>query len=451
MVKGAAAAHATEATSGTSIVRCKQCLAAALLLLVGISVLLLHAGLLTHPLEPSTTVCQLLQWPSRPLIASTWAKQRKESVAKDPTAGYTVVLSTFARDELLVQNIQHWQSCPHVDQVQVIWHDPKRIPPPSVVDAVKLDSRVKLLLQSEDRLTNRFRIDFGTASDALLTVDDDVTIDCRAATAAFEIWHPDRMVGFAPRRFDVIDAEGYTSMYLDSYKPGGGRAQGYDWDTPCRRGVSLCGIYNTLWVTKGAFLHKRFYKMLLTEERYAAARALVNRYTTGEDMLMSIVFGGREVVAVTTPPRFKRSFEIDEMRKTGKNSPGVVNTSLGARTSSFRPLIRAELAKHGVKLLDRSAWYVVDQGWVYDPCCSTTHRQLQLRCGPMRASDDSPLHRKRRRQALFESRARLALLVSSIIVPGSVCLWYGLCTLAAPTFPDTIKQSRIKLRTIEMK
>ena len=48
-------------------------------------------------------------------------------------------------------------------------------------------------------------------------------------------------------------------------------------------------LYNTLFVTKGAFLHKRFYTLYWSED-LRPMRHYVDRNTTAEDILMSCLY-----------------------------------------------------------------------------------------------------------------------------------------------------------------
>jgi hypothetical protein len=100
----------------------------------------------------------------------------------------------------------------------------------------------------------------------VFAVDDDVSIDCRLMTDAFRQWRPDRLVGFAPRMLNMIDPDP--------------KSKGYDWFAPCRKMYqkspwtnlqeyadelvygtpSPCGRYNTLFLTKGGFAHKYFFR-----------------------------------------------------------------------------------------------------------------------------------------------------------------------------------------------
>ena len=179
-------------------------------------------------------------------------------------------------------------------------------------------------------------------------------------------------------------------------------------------------VDNTLFVTKGGFIDKRFYQKLLEAEEYAPARALVDKYVTGEDMLMSAVWGGREVLAVMPPPGFiptihRAKDNPQHISSEGRGGgggggggamPAIADAhSLGIRTTQYRQAIRAELMKLGVQLVDRKDWYVLPQQgaretdtsagnheaarnqvvgaqFIADPCCTTSKDQLVLMCDP---------------------------------------------------------------------
>ena len=182
-------------------------------------------------------------------------------------------------------------------------------------------------------------------------------------------------------------------------------------------------VDNTIFVTKGGFIHKRFYRKLLDSEEYAPARALVDKYTTGEDMLMSAVWGGREVLVVMPPsgfhPIIHRAQDSHPQqissegggggggRGRGSATPATADAdSLALRAAQHRQTIRAELMKLGVQLVDRREWYVLPQQGargtdtsaghheaagnptaaaqvITDPCCTTSKDQLVLMCDPL--------------------------------------------------------------------
>lgn len=218
---------------------------------------------------------------------------------------YTLVVSTFFRDEELVKNVDHWLSCPNVNQVQIVWHDPHREPPELLqqmeeeydcTDEIPENlrdlenhfnfRRLDVRRQTENLLTNRFRVpEGGFNTNAVFNIDDDAVIDCRLMSAAFEQWKKlgdSALVGFEPRQINWL----------------GGDDQGYTWYASCEQ--TSCE-YNTLWPTKGAFLHKSIYDQYF-EEEYSSARDLVDTYLTGEDILMTYVHFSSHLKKDSQPP-----------------------------------------------------------------------------------------------------------------------------------------------------
>ena len=59
----------------------------------------------------------------------------------DPS--YTVAISTFARDLQLSDSVHGFLNCPHVRNVQVIWHDPNR-PVPTWLEANLTHPRIRV-------------------------------------------------------------------------------------------------------------------------------------------------------------------------------------------------------------------------------------------------------------------------------------------------------------------
>lgn len=178
-------------------------------------------------------------------------------------AGYTIVLNTFRRNACLKEALDHWMKCEPA-AVHVVWPDPES-PLPDYAASYDADI-VKWQRWPGTNLTYRFHpTPFHT--DAVFSVDDDTTYTCDAMAIAFAHWQKapaDAMVGFAPRK-----------MHPDG---------GY-WNAEAHRR----GVFNTLFVTKGAFLHNRFYHMYFAPE-VAEARALVDSNITAEDILMSSIY-----------------------------------------------------------------------------------------------------------------------------------------------------------------
>jgi hypothetical protein len=314
--------------AAAALCRSRRARVVRLALLAGVALLLWERVTTLWP--PGAALCQLAMAPIRPAAwtltdsPQSLPVRRRRALAANGEPSYTVVVSTFKRDEPMVKNVGHWLTCPYVKNVQVIWHDPVRAPPAWMEAMFAAEPRVQIVRQKTNRLSNRFRIDDAAAADALFTVDDDVHIDCRLVTEAFSHWRPDRMVGFAPRRLDLSPPRSMLASWLlpprslafwDGGAPGRTPAQGYDWYASCRRGAfPSCGTYNTLFVTKGGFIHKKFYEELLFNPTYARVRELVDEVMTGEDMLMSAIFGAREVLVVAPPPGFEHRWHLDHFK-----------------------------------------------------------------------------------------------------------------------------------------
>ena len=113
---------------------------------------------------------------------------------------YTVRINTWRRNEQLLASLDHHSACPGVAQIQVVWCDPDREPPPEVVGHPS--GLVTVELHSANTLNERFRVGAGgTPTLGILSMDDDVLRPCAALDAGFFRWtrNPDRLVGYDAR------------------------------------------------------------------------------------------------------------------------------------------------------------------------------------------------------------------------------------------------------------
>lgn len=188
------------------------------------------------------------------------------------TDAYTIVVNTYRRDSCLQRVVAHWRQCAGASEVRVSWSDVERDPPRwALDDTARTPAGYAIDVHRENKLTNRFHplgdAGDGFQTDAVFSVDDDLLYDCDLVDEAFEIWKRNggvRMVGFAPR---MLHTDGYV------------------WSDPYRGAKRK----NTLFVTKGAFVHRDAYAAFFGTET-AALRDLVDARLTAEDILMSIVF-----------------------------------------------------------------------------------------------------------------------------------------------------------------
>ena len=179
-------------------------------------------------------------------------------------------------------------------------------------------------------------------TDAVFSIDDDEHVSCKLMTTAFGVWQHNKesMVGFNPRHVDFAIPS--ASEMKENADEDDGADLGYSWNSVCRRSgrpesFAPCGEYNSLFVTKGGFLHKRFLALYFSSVRplcspifrylkshflfygvvsvsrcvlpstcrkvffklmklrnnwdqaWASAVSMVDKWTTGEDMLMAAV------------------------------------------------------------------------------------------------------------------------------------------------------------------
>nr|GMC63885.1 glycosyltransferase family 64 protein C4 [Ipomoea batatas] len=155
-------------------------------------------------------------------------KQQNSSPLHQPSLhrkGYTILINTWKRNDLLMQSVSHYSSCPGLDSIHIVWSEPD---PPSVslVEYLKnvIHSRLrhgrrielKFDINTEDSLNNRFKELTDSRTDAVFSIDDDVIFPCSSVEFAFNIWRsaPDTMVGFVPRVHWIDQSKGNADKYI---------------------------------------------------------------------------------------------------------------------------------------------------------------------------------------------------------------------------------------------
>lgn len=139
--------------------------------------------------------------------------------------GYTVVINTWKRNDLLKQSVVHYASCVGVDSIHVVWSEPDP-PADSLRDGLmqavrsksKLGQDVDIIfdINQEDSLNNRFKEIKDLRTDAIFSIDDDVLFPCASVEFAFSVWRsaPTTMVGFVPRMHWLDKSVYFPAFYL---------------------------------------------------------------------------------------------------------------------------------------------------------------------------------------------------------------------------------------------
>ncbi|CAN6705195.1 unnamed protein product [Malus baccata var. baccata] len=209
--------------------------------------------------------------------------------SSDSRKGYSIVMNTWKRYDLLKQSISHYSRCPRLDSIHIVWSEPS---PPSdsltkfldhIVHLNTRDGRqveLKYDINKEDSLNNRFKEIKDLRTDAVFSIDDDVIFLCSSVEFAFDVWQSasDTMVGFVPR-MHWVDPKGDKNHYI----------YGGWWS------VWWTGTYSMV-LSKAAFFHKK-YLSLYTNEMPASIKEFITKNRNCEDIAMSFL-----VANVTNAP-----------------------------------------------------------------------------------------------------------------------------------------------------
>lgn len=261
---------------------------------------------------------------------------------------------------MLINHLYHWIECENVHAIHVVYHDPMKTPSKDL-QYISDHYNVKLLQQTSNKLSNRYNIPRdGFETEAIFTVDDDFVIDCKLVNKAFDYWvnntrSPLRsIVGFEPR---MIDFSEYSSLIP------------YNWNYACEH----CN-YNTIFITKGAFLHRVYYEKYF-HAKYDSVRAMVDHFITGEDLLMSYVFHDQnfnyeyEIIAVQAV-NFTHKIHTKKFRPfiSNYNLFSVlehINTASGLDSLSLRSSWNRKLIIESIYKLSKTGVLPIKNNWVF--------------------------------------------------------------------------------------
>lgn len=120
--------------------------------------------------------------------------------------GFTAVILTYDRVDSLFTLIQKLSLVPSLHKILVIWNNQKKSPPNSSLFP-KISKPLKLIQTKSNKLSNRFYPYPEIETEAVLTIDDDITmLTTDELDFGFEVWRefPERIVGF-PSRTHVFE------------------------------------------------------------------------------------------------------------------------------------------------------------------------------------------------------------------------------------------------------
>ena len=114
---------------------------------------------------------------------------------------FTAVILTYNRAQLLFQLMKQLSECPSLSKIVVVWNNPLKTPPERSTWP-KINKPWVVIHSKENRLSNRFHPYEEIETNAILSIDDDISmLTVTEVEFAFQVWkeHPDRLVGFPGR------------------------------------------------------------------------------------------------------------------------------------------------------------------------------------------------------------------------------------------------------------
>ncbi|KAG7202832.1 hypothetical protein KM043_009985 [Ampulex compressa] len=206
-------------------------------------------------------------------------------VTAPKTRGFTAVILTYDRLELLFLLINKLVKVPSLSKVLVIWNNQHKDPPHSS-RWPKLSKPLKVIQTKENKLSNRFYPYDEIETEAVLSIDDDIImLTADEVEFAYEVWRefPDRIVGF-PSRIHM-------------------------WDN-----VTNCWKYESEWtnsismVLTGAAFHHKYWSYMYTTAMPGDIKEWVDEHMNCEDIAMNFLVAnvtGKAPIKVTPKKKFR--------------------------------------------------------------------------------------------------------------------------------------------------
>ncbi|CDQ68388.1 unnamed protein product [Oncorhynchus mykiss] len=216
------------------------------------------------------------------------------SPGQEFTAIIHAVSPLVSQSQPIMKLLQVVSKSKYCSQIIILWNSEKPLPPrskwpPMPVPLTVTDGRRKT--------SSRFLPNVAIETEAVLSLDEDTVLLTSEVNFAFLVWmsFPERIVGYPPRSHfwdPVKNAWGYTSKWTNEY---------------------------SIVLTGAAFYH-RYYHYLFSHYLPPSLRALVDRTSNCEDILMNFL-----VSAVTHLPPIKVA-----QRKQYKELPSPQGTKMSA-------------------------------------------------------------------------------------------------------------------------
>ncbi|KAF9591720.1 hypothetical protein IFM89_006066 [Coptis chinensis] len=203
---------------------------------------------------------------------------------------FTLLTMTYeARLWNLKMYVKHYSRCSSVKEIVIVWNKGE---PPELDD---LDSAVpvRIRVENQNSLNNRFKVDPLIKTRAVLELDDDIMMSCHDIERGFRAWreHPERIVGYYPRLVQGSPLSYRNERYARSNK-------GYN-----------------MMLTGAAFIDSTMAFERYWREEAKAGREMVDKYFNCEDVLLNYLYANAS--SLRTVEYVKPGWVIDMSRFSG--------------------------------------------------------------------------------------------------------------------------------------
>lgn len=156
-----------------------------------------------EPLLPSDAVFKGSGATFRPINDGMGGTGKEFSQAlggNHPNEGFTVVMPTYRRIEVLMESLSRLWNLPYLRKVIVVWNDVSE-PPPENLEWPDIGVPLVVVRAPKNSLNNRFLPFEEIDTEAILSVDDDIHLRHDEIIFGFRVWreHRTRLVGFPGR------------------------------------------------------------------------------------------------------------------------------------------------------------------------------------------------------------------------------------------------------------
>lgn len=179
-------------------------------------------------------------------------------------------------------------------EVLVVWN--KGLPPIPVKDFPDAAVPIRIRVEEQNSMNNRYKPDPEIRHRAVLSLDDDLLLPCADLERAFALWRldPARLVGYFPRLVEPAqpppEVESAVSAEEVALAAAGGLVQGGEVRYHGEPEAIRRGRYNMI-LSGAAFIDSQSYFPAYWSEELSPARDLVNELRNCDDMLMNFVVG----------------------------------------------------------------------------------------------------------------------------------------------------------------